>query len=334
MDSERVEMPVEIYETGDDFRTQTDSNTNRQQPLQCSGSEHVRNRSHRSVLLCLVLLCALLTVIVLFVRINRNNHRRHIKSKILLEEKDQLLTKYTNITEERDQLLTKHINITEERDQLLTKHINLSKEKKQLLTKYINLSKEKKQLLTKYTNITEERDQLLTKYINLSKEKKQLLTKYTNITEETAELRVKYNNVTKLSEQQNQEKNELWAHLHDGWIYYEFSLYFISSEKKNWTESRRYCRVRGADLIIINNKEEQEFVLNVTGGEEAWIGLSDSDEEGRWEWVDGSTLTYSFWGLREPNGGTRENCVESYRSGWNDNSCNKIKKWICERNIF
>ncbi|XP_057177782.1 C-type lectin domain family 4 member M-like isoform X2 [Triplophysa rosa] len=120
----------------------------------------------------------------------------------------------------------------------------------------------------------------------------------------------------------------------DGWIYYEFSLYFISSEKKNWTESRRYCRVRGADLIIINNKEEQEFVLNVTGGEEAWIGLSDSDEEGRWEWVDGSTLTYSFWGLREPNGGTRENCVESYRSGWNDNSCNKIKKWICERNIF
>jgi len=44
----------------------------------------------------------------------------------------------------------------------------------------------------------------------------------------------------------------------DGWIYYQSSLYFISSvnEKKNWTESRRYCRERGADLIIINNRLE------------------------------------------------------------------------------
>jgi len=31
----------------------------------------------------------------------------------------------------------------------------------------------------------------------------------------------------------------------------------MSSEKKSWTESRRYCRERGADLIIINNKEKQ-----------------------------------------------------------------------------
>jgi len=40
-------------------------------------------------------------------------------------------------------------------------------------------------------------------------------------------------------------------------IYYKSSLYFLSSEKKNWTESRRYCIERGADLIIINNREEQ-----------------------------------------------------------------------------
>jgi len=43
----------------------------------------------------------------------------------------------------------------------------------------------------------------------------------------------------------------------DGWIYYKSSLYFISSETKSWTESRRYCTERGADLIIINNRDEQ-----------------------------------------------------------------------------
>ncbi|ROI89224.1 C-type lectin domain family 4 member E [Anabarilius grahami] len=75
----------------------------------------------------------------------------------------------------------------------------------------------------------------------------------------------------------------------DGWIYYQSCFYYISSEKRNWTESRRYCTERGADLIIINNREEQEFVKNSSVS--LWIGLTDSDVEGRWEWVDGSTLT-------------------------------------------
>lgn len=43
----------------------------------------------------------------------------------------------------------------------------------------------------------------------------------------------------------------------EGWIYYQFHFYYMSSESKSWTDSKRYCRERGADLIIINNREEQ-----------------------------------------------------------------------------
>uniref|UniRef100_A0A672QT26 C-type lectin domain-containing protein n=1 Tax=Sinocyclocheilus grahami TaxID=75366 RepID=A0A672QT26_SINGR len=43
----------------------------------------------------------------------------------------------------------------------------------------------------------------------------------------------------------------------DGWKCNQSSCYYISSEKKSWTESKRYCMERGADLIIINNREEQ-----------------------------------------------------------------------------
>ncbi len=43
----------------------------------------------------------------------------------------------------------------------------------------------------------------------------------------------------------------------DGWIYYQSSIYFMSSKIKSWTESRKYCTERGADLIIINSREEQ-----------------------------------------------------------------------------
>uniref|UniRef100_A0A8C1UG18 C-type lectin domain-containing protein n=1 Tax=Cyprinus carpio TaxID=7962 RepID=A0A8C1UG18_CYPCA len=41
------------------------------------------------------------------------------------------------------------------------------------------------------------------------------------------------------------------------WITYKHSSYFISSEWKNWTDSRRDCLQRGADLVIINIEEEQ-----------------------------------------------------------------------------
>uniref|UniRef100_A0A8C2CXF6 C-type lectin domain-containing protein n=1 Tax=Cyprinus carpio TaxID=7962 RepID=A0A8C2CXF6_CYPCA len=118
----------------------------------------------------------------------------------------------------------------------------------------------------------------------------------------------------------------------DGWMCHQSSLYFFSSEMKNWTESRRYCRERGADLIIINNRgEEVSERLCVS----VWIGLTDSDEEGRWKWVDGSTLTSGFWTSGEPNSymGLEEDCVvASY--GWNDCPCNGAFRWICEKTIF
>uniref|UniRef100_A0A671NAD4 C-type lectin domain-containing protein n=1 Tax=Sinocyclocheilus anshuiensis TaxID=1608454 RepID=A0A671NAD4_9TELE len=62
----------------------------------------------------------------------------------------------------------------------------------------------------------------------------------------------------------------------NGWKCHQSSLYFISSETKNWTESRRYCTERAADLVIINNTEEQDFVKNISGV-----------AKGTWKWVDG-----------------------------------------------
>nr|XP_055064550.1 C-type lectin domain family 4 member M-like [Misgurnus anguillicaudatus] len=120
----------------------------------------------------------------------------------------------------------------------------------------------------------------------------------------------------------------------DGWIYYKSSLYFISSEKKTWSDSRRYCREKAAELIIINNKEEQDFIKNKSDKDGHWIGLSDSDVEGRWKWADGSALTSVFWKTGDPNGGIADNCAKSEPSGWNDISCDVLNKWICEKKIL
>ncbi|XP_073672045.1 CD209 antigen-like protein C [Paramisgurnus dabryanus] len=200
--------------------------------------------------------------------------------------------------------------------------------------KTTNITEVRDQQLTKHTNIKEERDQLLTKYTNITEERDQLLTKYTNIIKERDELMAKYKNIIKQSEQLNQEKNELRTRFNDGWIQYRFSIYLFSSEWKSWSESRSYCREKGADLIIINNKEEQDFVQKISGTALSWIGLTDSVEEARWKWVDGSILTSSFWISGEPNGGAAENCALIGPSDWADYPCSNAYIYICEKNIY
>ncbi|KAI7793287.1 putative CD209 antigen-like protein B [Triplophysa rosa] len=210
---------VDVYESIDSVR-------DAHQPMQHTGSECARNRSPRSVLVCLVVLCVLLltAVIVLY----------------------------------RDQL-TNNIKLTEERDQLLTSNTNLIKQN------------------------------------------------------------------TKLT----QENNRMWEY---GWIYYQSSMYVISSERKNWSESRRYCRARGADLIIINNKEEQDFLVRTLHKEVVWIGLSDSEVEGTWKWVDGSKLNIRFWGSGEPKSYRGEDCALYNSTEWTTYPCNTKFYWICENN--
>nr|XP_055064540.1 perlucin-like protein isoform X2 [Misgurnus anguillicaudatus] len=120
----------------------------------------------------------------------------------------------------------------------------------------------------------------------------------------------------------------------DGWKEYQSSLYFISSEKKSWSDSRRYCRRRGADLISINNHEERDFIEKISVENKHWIGLSDIDVEGRWKWVDGSTPSYGFWHAGEPNSGRTENCALKHWSLWADYPCNEAYNYFCEKNNF
>ncbi|XP_073685570.1 CD209 antigen-like protein C [Garra rufa] len=173
---------------------------------------------------------------------------------------------------------------------------------------------------TNNTNYTKERDGLLTNITNLREERNELIIKNKNISNKTQLL------------------NQL--ELLYKWIYYQSSFYYMSTEKKNWTESRQDCLKRRADLIIINNSEEQEFVKKITEKREFWIGLTDTAEEGTWKWVNGSTLTSGIWAPGEPNGKTEENCAVTSLErhpeliGWFDIKCDGAHQWICEKNIW
>ncbi|KAL6455259.1 hypothetical protein MHYP_G00249420 [Metynnis hypsauchen] len=110
------------------------------------------------------------------------------------------------------------------------------------------------------------------------------------------------------------------------WKIFQSSVYYISTEKKTWDEGRKNCRDRGADLVIINSREEQEFVENLSNS------LTDRVKEGVWKWVDGSALTTAYWDSR--NGfSDNEDCVVNRHSGgekWFDRPCNEPYYWMCE----
>ncbi|MCI4395040.1 hypothetical protein PGIGA_G00175900 [Pangasianodon gigas] len=123
-----------------------------------------------------------------------------------------------------------------------------------------------------------------------------------------------------------------------GWSFFNSSLYYISNESKNWTESRVDCRERGSQLVIINTMEEQEFISTNFNSTEAWIGLSYSDAESMWKWVDNTILTTAYWLEESPTHyeGYEDCAITTIGSGvftWNVYPCNYTAFSICEKMI-
>uniref|UniRef100_A0A8C2BXU4 C-type lectin domain-containing protein n=1 Tax=Cyprinus carpio TaxID=7962 RepID=A0A8C2BXU4_CYPCA len=328
MDSEdRIERTVDIYISAEAVRDMKhkkdteDFNTTKTQTPQHTGSDGVNIRSSKAAVVWLVLLCVFLLTAVIVLCVTFTQERQQIITKItnLAEERDQLLTNNKNLTQEREQLLTNNMNLTQEREQLRTNNMNLTQERNQLLTNNMNLTQEREQLRTNNMNLTKERDQLLTNILNVTKERNQLLTNILNVTKERDQLK--------------SEKNELQKLFAGGWKCHQSSLYFLSSEKKSWSGSRKYCTDKKADLISINNQEEQDFVKNISGGKLVWIGLTDTDVEGTWKWVDRSNMTFRFWETGQQNN-IEEDCALTRSTGWADFPCGNKYNWICEKSIF
>ncbi|MEQ2219380.1 hypothetical protein XENOCAPTIV_016887 [Xenoophorus captivus] len=134
------------------------------------------------------------------------------------------------------------------------------------------------------------------------------------------------------------------------WEKYGGYLYYFSNNTSSWNEGQRFCKDLGGDMVKIDSSEEQLFLeiklrdLMEEPEDKFWIGLTDSREEGRWLWVDGSPLDESliFWSNLEPDsrskdGATEADCVKMGKKqgaddlkSWFDISCNYPQKSICE----
>ena len=88
--------------------------------------------------------------------------------------------------------------------------------------------------------------------------------------------------------------------------------FFTLDSVKTWEDAKAYCESLGGHLAIITTSEENDFLYQLmeeAGYVNAYFGLTDSQEEGCWVWVDGSEADYINWSLGEPNA---ENPNEDY----------------------
>ncbi|KAM4643782.1 C-type lectin domain family 17, member A-like [Amazona ochrocephala] len=121
----------------------------------------------------------------------------------------------------------------------------------------------------------------------------------------------------------------------DGWLQFARTCYFFSSATKSWWEAKEFCGHLNGSLATVSSEQEDIFLANhILENRVFWLGLTDSDREGHWQWGDGSSPSITFWNTGEPNnvGEHGEDCATILPNGrWNDASCSGKEAWICER---
>ncbi|KAL3969677.1 voltage-dependent calcium channel L type alpha-1F [Sarotherodon galilaeus] len=118
-----------------------------------------------------------------------------------------------------------------------------------------------------------------------------------------------------------------------GWSKFCCSCYLLSESSDSWHSARKHCTDQGADLVVIDSPEEQNFVTSFTE-KWTWIGLNDIEQEGTWKWVDGTPLTLQYWASGQPDDlWLSEDCAHiRYQGGsWNDERCENSLQWVCEK---
>ena len=140
------------------------------------------------------------------------------------------------------------------------------------------------------------------------------------------------------------------------WIYKYYDI------KRTWDDAEAICKGdpnsdwKGGHLVSIHSEKEDKYMRTLwakytNAGNDfglLWIGLSDKNHEGFFQWTDSTRTNYYAWRAGEPNSseGNNEDCVNMYlhktddttgHKGldyrWNDNPCGDKLPFVCRKPV-
>uniref|UniRef100_A0A8C5C6X2 C-type lectin domain-containing protein n=1 Tax=Gadus morhua TaxID=8049 RepID=A0A8C5C6X2_GADMO len=126
----------------------------------------------------------------------------------------------------------------------------------------------------------------------------------------------------------------------DGWKRFGCKCYRITNVLGSWNKSREFCVSHGADLVVVDSKEELDFI-NSLYNKLLWLGATDEAGEGMWRWVDGTVLPLDnpSWRGGGPVGGEDKTCLRrvlanTFEWVWRNESCDETSLGLCEQNVM
>ncbi len=95
-------------------------------------------------------------------------------------------------------------------------------------------------------------------------------------------------------------------------------------------EAIAQAAAEGAYLVAINDEAEEKWLSRVFGNRQFWIGLSDVEEEGQWQWHSGEPVNYKRWRTYESEGGNSDakDYVMTGAFGWGWEATSETYKTI------
>ncbi|XP_049626001.1 collectin-12 [Suncus etruscus] len=122
------------------------------------------------------------------------------------------------------------------------------------------------------------------------------------------------------------------------WKNFTDKCYYFSVERDIFDDAKLFCEDKSSHLVFINTREEQQWIKRQINGQDShWIGLTDSEHENEWKWLDGTSPEFKNWKTGQPDNwghghGPGEDCAGLISAGqWNDFQCEDVNKFICEK---